>query len=282
MAFWFISLSLPCSSRGAKFLPVLSISGTKAVRGEGTGAVCNGAGDHAARACCEPLGSGSSPHGRRRSLSAQGTVTLTRLDVEGEFVHSLLIASAREVQGDGEGLPTPHHELPAAHLRRPVLPAVALALQVPRLQHQICKGSSRYGFASATCSGPAHAAPALGQEELLSPPPRALGFWTVVPGFGSPFTQAALSCPGAPGTAPGTAAVPGSEHPSRRAPQAGLASHTVSVLGQGSCWQLSLWQSAAHLTELCVVCLVLWCCPSRCHHGSVRCQVCGSWHPVLE
>lgn len=85
-------------------------------------------------------------------------VALTCLNIEGEFVHPLLVAPAREAQGDGEGLSPTHHQLLAAHLRRPVLPAVALALQVPRLQNQTCGGSSVYSSAA-------------GQKgSLLSPP----------------------------------------------------------------------------------------------------------------
>lgn len=68
---------------------------------------------------------------------------LTRLDVEGEFVHALVVAAAREAQGDGEGLSPPQHQLLAAHVRRAVLLPVAVAVQVPRLQQQICKGSGR-------------------------------------------------------------------------------------------------------------------------------------------
>lgn len=77
---------------------------------------------------------------------------LTRLDVEGEFVHALVVAAAREAQGDGEGLSPPQHQLCAAHVRRAVLPPVAVAVQVPRLQHQICKGSGRYSSDRATAS----------------------------------------------------------------------------------------------------------------------------------
>lgn len=99
---------------------------------------------------------------------------LTRRDVEGEFVHSLLVAAAREAQGDGEGLPPPHHQLLAAHVRRPVLPPVAVAVQVPCLQQQLCKGSGT----SSSDSGTRHAAPRLGKEGWLSLiPSSGLGPW---------------------------------------------------------------------------------------------------------
>lgn len=147
---------------------------------------------------------------------ALGTVALTCLDVEGEFVHPLLVAPAREAQGDGEGLSPPHHQLLAAHLRRPVLPAVALALQVPRLQNQIWGGSSVYSSRPRTHSSDP-------RGSLLPPPwPWHRGPWCQ--GLAASSAQAALSSCGVPGTALGTVAVPGSGHPSWRALQAGLAS----------------------------------------------------------
>lgn len=77
--------------------------------------------------------------------------TLACFHGEGEVVHALLVLPASEVEGDGEGLPPADDELLAARLGRPVLLIVALALQVARLQLQICKARRDLSpFAKAT------------------------------------------------------------------------------------------------------------------------------------
>lgn len=69
---------------------------------------------------------------------------LTSHHAEGEAVHAGLVAPALEMQRQPEGLAPPYHQPLLAQVRRVVVTAIGLQLQVASLQNQVYRDSERH------------------------------------------------------------------------------------------------------------------------------------------
>jgi len=155
-------------------------------------------------------------------------------------------------------------------------PSFAVRCSRPLRSHCRSQLSSTRSATAAACSAlpgrsraPHVPSPRSGWTSLLPhPEPWVLGPWCR--GSAASSAQAAPSSPGVPGTALGTAAVPGFGHPPRRAPHAGLSARCEGP-GQGSGSQPAAELAAKHCPPARARCRV-----SRYHDGG------GARQPALE